>query len=183
MAVRLTRIYTRTGDGGNSRLGDGSEISKSHPRLDALGELDEVNAAVGMILAESLDAHMRALLLQVSNQLFDVGSDVCRPGLDGPRINAAAVDWLEEQLDGLNETLPPLTSFILPGGNRAGAACHLARTVCRRAERALVCCHQADPLNPHVLRFINRLSDLLFVCARAINGQEHELLWEPGKRD
>ncbi len=180
MAVRLTRIYTRTGDAGSTRLGDGSERTKYDTRIQLLGELDELNACLGLILAELADCEVRKILTSVTNQLFDVGADACRPGLDGKRIADTYVTWLEQRLDELNESLPPLESFVLPGGNRSGAACHLARSVCRRAERAAVCCAGEEQLNPELLRYLNRLADLLFVCARTINGVEHEVTWEPG---
>ena len=180
MAVRLTKIYTRTGDAGNTRLADGSERSKSDIRINLLGEVDELNSCVGIVVSKSKNSEVNIILTSVSGQLFDIGADICKPGFEGKRVSSEYIYWLERKLDHLNENLPTLKSFILPGGSEAGASCHFARSVCRRAERTAVICYQGEDVNPKILEYLNRLSDLLFVCARAINGVDDEVLWEPG---
>lgn len=184
--VRLNRIYTRTGDDGTTGLVDGSRIEKDAPRMAAIGEVDELNCAIGVaalhLEGEALD---RARMIQ--NDLFDLGADLATPGADfapsemALRIVPAQVLRLEEELDAMNASLSALTSFILPGGTPAAAALHVARAQCRRAERAAVTAARAVPLNPEALRYLNRLSDYLFVMARALNGNgSGDILWVPG---
>ncbi len=178
MGHRLSKIYTRTGDDGTTGLGDGKRTGKDSPRVEAYGTVDELNATVGMVLAEPVPEAVRECLLDVQHRLFDLGGELCMPGYAA--IEERHVDALEKQLDGFNETLPPLKDFILPGGGRAAAVCHLARTVCRRAERVLVTLSRAEDINPEGRRFLNRLSDLLFVLCRVLAREagEGEQLWE-----
>ncbi|MCS7015018.1 MAG: cob(I)yrinic acid a,c-diamide adenosyltransferase [Gemmatales bacterium] len=183
--VYLSRIYTRTGDQGETSLGDGRRVVKSHPRVEAYGEVDELNSVLGLLLAHAPQQSEAELIRRIQNDLFDVGADLCCPSAedDRPRLRVQPiqVQWLEEQIDRLNSRLRPLTSFVLPGGGIAGAWCHLARTVCRRAERAVVRLSQQEAINSQVLSYLNRLSDLLFVLARIYNEQEgRDLLWRPG---
>ena len=181
--VKLNKIYTRTGDGGTAGLVDGSRVTKSSLRMTAIGEVDEANAAVGVAIA-ALDDHGLALqLLRIQNDLFDLGADIATPGeVDGAlRIVAAQVARLEVEIDEMNAALEPLTSFILPGGSAGVAALHLARTVVRRAERAAVALNESEALNPHLLAYLNRLSDHLFVAARHVAADEGgDVLWQPG---
>jgi cob(I)alamin adenosyltransferase len=190
--VYLSRIYTKTGDQGETALGDGTRVAKDHPRVTAYGCVDELNAVLGLLLAHhggGPDAPEFAELLRgIQNDLFDVGADLCRP--QGPdesagqrlRVRPEQAFRLEGVIDRLNERLEPLRSFVLPGGSVAAAWCHLARTVCRRAEREVVTLARAEPVNPQVIVYLNRLSDLLFVLARVYNGNGREdVLWEPGK--
>lgn len=184
--VRLTRIYTRGGDKGQTSLGDGSRVAKHDLRVEAYGTVDEANAALGLVrLHTAQDPEMDALLARLQNDLFDLGADLCTPGNghEGAlRIQKAQVDRLEAEIDALNEKLKPLDSFILPGGTAASAHLHLARTVTRRAERLIAALALAEPVNPQALAYANRLSDLLFVLARAQNQQgEGDILWVPGK--
>jgi cob(I)alamin adenosyltransferase len=178
---RLSRIYTRTGDDGTTGLADGSRAAKDSARIVAIGEIDEANSALGVLLAEALPESVRAALEGVQHDLFDLGGELSVPG--HPIIADSHVARLERELDALNEALPPLENFILPGGSRAAAAAHLARAVCRRAERALVTLARQENVSPPLLRYVNRLSDLLFVAARAINREsgEGDVLWEMGK--
>jgi cob(I)alamin adenosyltransferase len=185
--VRLNRIYTRTGDDGTTGLVDGSRVAKDDARLVAIGEVDELNSALGVAIAALDDPANIVLLRSIQNDLFDLGADLATPGDDfAPsemvlRIVPAQVDRLEQVIDALNEELEPLRSFILPGGTVAAAQVHLARAVARRAERAAITAGGAMPLNPSALAYLNRLSDLLFVLARAINaGGEGDILWVPG---
>jgi len=182
--VRLTRIYTRTGDGGATRLGDNSQIDKTDIRLEAYGTVDELNAVVGQALASGgLEAPLAEVLRRVQNELFDLGADLCTPLPDQEtrlRIEAGQVSALEAQIDQLNEGLPSLRSFVLPGGTPGNAWLHLARTVCRRAERRAWELAQGARVNPQALVYLNRLSDLFFVMARrAATGEE--VLWVPGQ--
>jgi cob(I)alamin adenosyltransferase len=180
--VYLSRIYTRAGDGGETGLGDGQRVPKDHPRVEAYGAVDELNAVLGLLAAYAPEAPEAGLLRTIQNDLFDVGSDLCRPGDQGPRVTAAYTARLEQAIDRLNEPLPALTSFLLPGGTLAAAWLHLGRTVCRRAERQAVALARAEPVNPQVIAYLNRLSDLLFVLGRVAN--EHgklDVLWVPGK--
>ena len=177
--VRLTRIYTRTGDEGETSLGDLSRVPKTHPRVVAYGAVDELNSQLGLALAASLPEAMRAVLERVQNELFDLGADVALPGSEGLRVTAGQVEALEADCDLFNAELPPLKSFVLPGGTEAAARLHVARTVCRRAELEVL---RAGDLNRLVPVYLNRLSDLLFILARAANaaaGQD-EPLWKPG---
>jgi cob(I)alamin adenosyltransferase len=182
MTVNLTRIYTRLGDDGETHLGDMSRVPKTHPRIEAYGTVDELNAQLGVALAlPDLPAAHAALLRRAQNDLFDVGADLSVPhGGDRERLRVAAAQttWLEEACDDVNAGLEPLKSFVLPGGTPAAAQLHVCRTVCRRAERRTVAC--GDEVNAECVRYLNRLSDLLFILARAANGGE-EPLWEPGR--
>jgi cob(I)alamin adenosyltransferase len=167
MGHRLSKITTRTGDAGETGLGDGSRVPKDHPRVAALGDIDELNSALGLVLAEELPKEVRAVLSEVQQDLFDVGGELSIPGhaMLGPN----QVSNLEKAVEGWNKGLPPLKEFILPGGSRAGAAAHLARTICRRAERSVVALGRKDKVSEHVRQYLNRLSDLLFVAGRVLN--------------
>ncbi len=184
--MRLDRIYTRGGDAGQTSLGDGARVAKHHPRVAVLGDLDEANAALGVALLAVADPEVRALLARVQNELFDLGADLCRPEKPDEartplRIVETQVEALEAAIDACTDRLEPLTSFILPGGSAASAHLHLARAVVRRAERAMTALAEASPLNAAALRYVNRLSDLLFVLARASNdGGRADVLWKPG---
>jgi cob(I)alamin adenosyltransferase len=186
--VNLTRIYTRTGDGGRTRLGDMSETSKTDTRLRAYADVDELNAHLGLVLATGgLDRDVEAVLTHVQNDLFDVGADLCTPVVPDPeypplRIEQDYVDRLEGWCDLWNEGLPKLRSFILNGGTVAAAHLHVARTVCRRAERSAWAAHEeyADSMNPLATTYLNRLSDLLFILARYANRENGDVLWVPG---
>ena len=182
--VKLNRIYTRTGDGGEAGLVDGSRVSKAGTRLTAIGEVDEANCAIGLALAELPPGHRLAgSLLRIQNELFDLGADLATPGeIEGAlRILPSQVARLEAEIDGMNEALAPLTSFILPGGSRAVAALHLARAVTRRAERAAVALAEGEPVGEAVVAYLNRLSDHLFVAARAVAAEgAGDVLWVPG---
>jgi cob(I)alamin adenosyltransferase len=182
--VRLTRIYTRGGDQGETSLGDGSRVSKLDCRIGAFGTVDELNAALGVVLAGALQEDMRATLDRVQNELFDVGADLSVPWgvTDRLRVEEGMIEQLESDCDTFNADLPELRSFVLPGGTEAAARLHVARTVCRRAEREVLLGAQEVELNPLVLRYLNRLSDLLFILARAANAAagEDEPLWKPG---
>ncbi|MDQ3246837.1 MAG: cob(I)yrinic acid a,c-diamide adenosyltransferase [Pseudomonadota bacterium] len=181
--VKLNRIYTRTGDAGSAGLVDGSRVSKSSARMIAIGEVDEANAAIGVAIAHLGKGDLADRLLRIQNEMFDAGADVATPGeIDGAlRIVGEQVERLEREIDAMNEKLGPLTSFILPSGSAAVASLHLARTVVRRAERAAVALHAAEPLNPQLLAYINRLSDHLFVAAReAAAAEGGDTLWQPG---
>jgi cob(I)alamin adenosyltransferase len=182
--VRLTRIYTRGGDEGETSLGDGSRVSKLDCRIGAFGTVDELNSALGAVLAGDVPGPMRATLERVQNELFDVGADLSVPwGVgDRLRVEQGTIDRLERECDAFNADLPELRSFVLPGGCEAAARLHVARTVCRRAEREVLLGSQEVELNPLVLRYLNRLSDLLFILARAANAAAavEEPLWKPG---
>lgn len=188
--VYLSRIYTKAGDRGETGLGDGQRVRKDHPRVEAMGGVDELNAVLGLFAAYCPDGPEGELIRAIQNDLFDLGADLCVPPSDGEkpgqslRVTAAQVDRLEKAIDRLNETLDPLRSFVLPGGTPAAAWLHLARTVCRRAERAVVALmlEPDEPENPQVVVYLNRLSDLLFVLARTANGGgKADVLWVPGK--
>jgi cob(I)alamin adenosyltransferase len=166
MGNRLSKIYTRTGDDGSTGLGDGSRVGKDSARVEAYGTVDETNSAIGIVLACELPEAVREVLVAVQHQLFDLGGELCIPG--HAAIFAADVERLEAQLDGFNAELPPLKEFILPGGGAAAAHCHLARTICRRAERATVSLARQETVRPEAVRYLNRLSDLLFVLARVL---------------
>jgi cob(I)alamin adenosyltransferase len=184
--MRLDRIYTRGGDKGLTSLGDGSRVSKFDLRVCAYGDLDEANAAIGVALLHVEDEEVRSVLQLAQNDLFDVGADLCRPGHDTettPRLRVAENQTLrvERDIDRFNETLKPLTSFILPGGSPASAYLHHARTVVRRAERNIAELAGRENVNPEALKYVNRLSDLLFVLARYCNGHgAGDVLWVPG---
>jgi cob(I)alamin adenosyltransferase len=182
--VRLTRIYTRGGDAGETSLGDGSRVSKLDPRIAAYGTVDELNAQLGVALADpELPGGFRAPLTRIQNELFDLGADLSVPiGVEGRlRVTQEQVDRLEQLCDELNESLPELKSFVLPGGSRIAAQLHVARTVCRRAERQALAAASAVEVNPLALVYLNRLSDLLFILARAANAGQDEPLWKPGE--
>ena len=182
--VRLTRIYTRGGDRGETSLGDGSRVSKLDCRIGAFGTVDELNSAVGVILAGALPDLIRAPLERIQNELFDVGADLSVPWgvADRLRVEQAMIDRLEELCDAFNADLPDLRSFVLPGGTETAARLHVARTVCRRAEREVLLGAEEVELNPLVLVYLNRLSDLLFILARTANAEAggDEPLWKPG---
>jgi cob(I)alamin adenosyltransferase len=183
--VRLTRIYTRAGDRGETSLGDGSRVPKLDCRIGAFGTVDEVNAALGVVLAEpTLLERLRAPLEQIQNDLFDVGADLSVPfGVsDRLRVDQQHVDRLEQLCDELNAELPMLKSFVLPGGTEAAARLHVARTTCRRAEREALLANEEHEINPLVLAYLNRLSDFLFIAARSANASagDEEPLWKPG---
>ena len=181
--VKLNKIYTRTGDGGTAGLVDGSRVSKSSLRMTAIGEVDEANAAIGVAIAALTDSEVRLELLRIQNDLFDLGADIATPGeIEGAlRIVAEQVARLEIEIDDLNASLEPLTSFILPSGSAGVSALHLGRATVRRAERAAVALDQSQPLNPQLLAYLNRLSDYLFVAARFVAAKEGgDVLWQPG---
>lgn len=179
MGKRLTKVYTRTGDRGTTGLGDGTRVAKHDARIEALGAVDELNSAVGLVLAEiAVTSRLRAMLIDIQHDLFEIGAELSLPAYR--RIGAADVVRLESELDGVNATLPALEEFVLPGGNRAAAACHLARTFCRRAERRVWALAESHDVSEDSLRYLNRLSDLLFVVARSlarVDGGE-ETLWQ-----
>jgi len=186
--VYLSRIYTKSGDKGETGLGDGSRVAKDHPRVTAYGGVDELNAVLGLLTANHPDAPETELLRGVQNDLFDVGADLCVPQpADEPagaklRVRPEQSARLEAAIDRLNADLSPLTSFVLPGGTPAAARCHVARTVCRRAERDVVTLAHGEPVNPEVIVYLNRLSDLLFVLARVYNNHgKDDVLWRPGQ--
>ena len=185
--VRLTRIYTRGGDKGETSLGDGTRVAKQSLRVAAFGTVDEANAAIGIArLHTRADAEADAMLARIQNDLFDLGADLCTPeagrrGQGGLRILAAQVERLEREIDAMNTQLRPLDSFILPGGSAAAAYLHLARTVTRRAERLTSELAAAEPVNPEALKYLNRLSDHLFVLGRRLNDNgARDVLWRPG---
>ena len=186
--VRLNRIYTRTGDDGTTGLGDGTRLPKHHLRIAAYGTVDELSSVLGLAVAHGLEESLRGLVVEVQNDLFDVGADLCVPGEGGDklRVTGAYTARLERELDRRNEGMAPLASFILPGGKPAAAWMHLARTVCRRAERVVTELSASESergrVNPEVVRYLNRLSDLLFVLARAANDNGAlDVLWQPGR--
>ena len=181
--VKLTKIYTRTGDKGSAGLVDGSRVSKSSLRMTAIGEVDEANAAIGVAIAALEEGPVSGQLLEIQNDLFDLGADIATPGeVEGAlRIVESQVERLERDIDVMNTGLSPLRSFILPGGSPGVAALHLARTIVRRAERAAVALNEVEPINARVLAYLNRLSDHLFVAARHVASmQGGDVLWKPG---
>jgi cob(I)alamin adenosyltransferase len=192
--VRLTRIYTKTGDAGTTALGSGRRVPKDHPRIEACGDVDELNAVLGLVLAAGLDPVAADILRSVQNDLFDLGADLTVPSVRSRKPRSAPpreplrltpdyIAPLEAAIDRHNAALQPLRSFILPGGTSASAWLHLARTVCRRAERRLVGLSRRESVNPQAIVYLNRLSDLLFVLARRANdGGRTEPLWQPGRR-
>jgi len=181
MGHRISKVYTRTGDAGTTGLGDGSRINKDSPRIAAMGSIDELNCQIGLLLTETLPEQLGAMLLDIQHDLFDTGGEVSMPGRT--LLTATHVEQLESRLDAMNETLEPLQEFILPGGNRAAALCHIARSTCRRAEYLLVTVSRTENINPQTLKYLNRLSDLLFVAARFINKQagNGDVLWQKGR--
>lgn len=184
MGNRLTRIYTRTGDDGTTGLGSGERVAKDCARVEAYGTVDELNSAVGAVIAApGVPAEVAACLADVQHRLFDLGGELAVPGRDV--LDEVAVADVEAALDAFNAGLPPLRDFVLPGGNAGAAACHLARAVCRRAERRAWTLSRDAAVNPASLRYLNRLSDLLFVLARVIarSGGGNEVLWQPRRPD
>jgi cob(I)alamin adenosyltransferase len=187
MTVNLTRIYTKLGDGGETHLGDMSRVSKLHPRVEAYGTVDELNATIGVaLLAEGMPARFAEWLKRLQNDLLDVGADLSVPPPEGAsaeearerlRVGPEYTAWLEQAADEVNATLPPLRSFVIPGGTPAAAHLHVCRTVCRRAERRTIA---VEGVNPETVRYLNRLSDLLFILSRAANNEGTEPLWAPG---
>ena len=186
--VYLNRIYTKTGDDGTTGLGDGARVPKTHPRIAACGGVDELNSFIGLALADDPQTEFADWLRKIQNDLFDLGADLCVPESDDVdperpplRASPAQVEQLERWIDEANACLQPLTSFVLPGGAPAAARLHVARAVCRRVEISVLHLAEYDVLNPHVLWYLNRLSDLLFVLARRANGDGRtEILWKPG---
>ncbi len=184
--MKLDRIYTRGGDDGRTSLGDGARVPKFHARVHAYGGLDEANAAIGVALLHIEDPDVRDVLVLAQNDLFDVGADMCRPERPGAnrqplRVTAQQVLAVEQHIDRFNEALNPLTSFVLPGGSPASAYLHLARTAIRRAERDMAELAANEPINAEALKYVNRLSDLLFVLGRYLNGHgADDVLWTPG---
>ncbi|MCB5191408.1 cob(I)yrinic acid a,c-diamide adenosyltransferase [Methylobacillus arboreus] len=181
MGHRLSKIYTRTGDDGTTGLGDGSRVEKDSARVEALGCVDELNALLGVLLTEPMSEQISQCLTAIQHDLFDLGGELSIPGHQ--LLQAHRVEALEQVLDDLNATLSPLREFILPGGTRAAALCHLARTVCRRAERVLIALHRQQATPPIALPYLNRLSDLLFVIARHLNHSSGapDVLWNHQK--
>ena len=179
MGHRLSKIYTRTGDKGDTGLGDGSRIDKDHIRVEAYGTTDELNSVIGMILAYKIPDDIKTCLNKVQHHLFDLGSELSVPGHTA--LNDAYITYLENTLDNFNSDLPYLKEFILPSGGLATSACHLARTVCRRAERRVVALAKDETISPFSIKYLNRLSDLLFVIARVLARHENgsEVLWKP----
>ena len=177
MGHRLSKIYTRTGDDGTTGLGDGSRVAKDSLRVEAYGTVDELNSIIGLLLTYELDADIRAYLTDVQHRLFDLGGELCIPGHTALQDEQVAL--LEKTLDQLNGRLQPLKEFILPGGSAAAATCHVARTVCRRAERRVVSLAHAETVSSTAITYLNRLSDLLFVIARTLNAQagRADVLW------
>jgi len=183
MGNRLSKIYTRTGDDGSTGLGDGSRTPKDSLRVSAYGTVDEVNSTIGMVLATpALDPAIAEALTQIQHELFDLGGELCIPGM--AMIHDADIARLEQVLDAFNEPLPALKDFILPGGGLAAACCHLARTVCRRAEREVVALSRIESVRPQAQRYLNRLSDLLFVLCRVLarSSGHGEVLWQQQRR-
>jgi len=179
--VQLTRIYTRSGDKGKTSLGDGTRLLKSDPRFMAIGDVDEANSMIG-IARLHVSLFVEQTLRRIQNDLFDVGADLCMPHNTGTlKIQDVQVSWLEENIDELNQHLAPLTTFVLPGGSPASSYLHMARAVTRRAERTVVSLKETQSLNPTLQKYLNRLSDYLFVAARYENDQgQKDVLWEPG---
>jgi len=182
MGNRLSKIYTKTGDDGTTGLGDGTRVAKDSARVAAYGTVDELNSSIGIVLAQEIPAPIREALTQIQHDLFDLGGELCIP--DMAMVHEADVERLEQTLDGFNADLPPLKDFILPGGGMAAACCHLARTVCRRAEREVVTLSRSETVRPEAVRYLNRLSDLLFVLSRVLaRASGHgEVLWQHERR-
>lgn len=168
MGNRLSKIYTRTGDDGNTGLGDGTRISKNHPRIKAIGDIDELNCQLGLLLSCPLPDYLRSKITDIQNRLFDIGAELSMPS-GAQTFPPELTQELETLLDSLNKDLPPLREFILPGGSQSAAICHVARAVCRRSERQIVSLAEQEIVNIHIIQYINRLSDLLFVIARTLS--------------
>jgi len=182
MGHRLSKIYTRSGDKGTTGLGDGRRVEKDHPRIEAIGTVDELNSCIGLLRSRAIPAELDELFLRIQHELFDLGGELSVPGRNV--IDKACVERLEQALDHYNSDLPKLKEFILPAGGDATAHCHLARTVCRRAERCAFSTAKTEEINPEVNAYLNRLSDLLFVIARVLARHENgaEVLWQPRKK-
>ena len=182
MGHRLSKIYTRTGDAGETGLGDGARVKKDSPRIEAIGDVDELNSIIGMVLAHSLPKEIEEHFIDIQHDLFDLGGELSIPGYN--KINIEYSTRLETVLDTLNADLPMLKEFILPAGGHATSTCHLARSVCRRAERRVVSLNNEEEINPAVISYLNRLSDLLFVTARVLARYENgaEVLWQPDRK-
>lgn len=182
MGNRLSKIYTRTGDDGSTGLGDGQRVAKDSARVEAYGTVDELNSAIGVLRATGADTIPQDLLARIQQELFDLGGELCIPG--AVAIQGSAVEALEQALDDFNADLPPLKDFVMPGGSPAGASCHMARAICRRAERRLCTLARTEAVSPDAIRYVNRLSDLLFVLARALNqaAAADEVLWSGSSR-
>jgi cob(I)alamin adenosyltransferase len=178
MGNRLSKIVTRTGDDGTTGLGDGSRTAKDSLRITALGDVDELNSSMGVLLTETMPDNLRATLIEIQHDLFDMGGELCIPG--HVAIKEERLVWLEKVVEGLNSTLPPLKEFILPGGSRAAAFAHVCRTVCRRAERTVVALSKAEKVSDESRQYLNRLSDFLFVLSRILNKLEGtpDVLWK-----
>lgn len=184
MGNRLSKIYTRTGDDGYTGLGNGDRVRKDAARVEAYGTVDELNSAVGMLAATDVSQEFADLLANIQQRLFDLGGELSIP--DTNMISEGQVQGLENTLDMLNAALPPLKDFVMPGGTPEAATCHMARAICRRAERRVVSLAEVEQVNPHSLHYLNRLSDLLFVMARTLNREEGtaEILWDsPSRRE
>ena len=179
MGNRLSKIYTRTGDKGDTGLGDGTRVDKDHIRVEAIGTVDELNSIVGMVIANEIPKEITVCFNKIQHHLFDLGGELCIPG--HAAIDESYITYLENTLDGFNEDLPMLKEFILPAGGKATSACHLARTVCRRAERRVVTLAKDENVSSFSISYLNRLSDLLFVIARVLARHENgsEVLWKP----
>ncbi len=181
MANRLSKIYTRTGDEGNTSLGDGTRSSKESIRIEAIGTIDELNSFIGILLTENLEIKIRQKLENIQHDLFDLGGDLSIPGRIS--MSKTQITKLEDNIDQYNLTIPALKEFILPGGSRAAALCHVSRTVCRRAERCVVRLSRTETVASFAIKYLNRLSDFLFVLCRILNHQQgfKDVLWQPGK--
>jgi cob(I)alamin adenosyltransferase len=181
MGHRLSKIVTRTGDDGTTGLGDGTRVGKDSLRVVVMGDIDELNSALGCALADKMPDHVDAMLRGIQHDLFDLGGEICIPGRSA--LWETHVAQLDKRIEGLRDSLPPLREFVLPGGTRAAAMCHLARTICRRAERSLVALGRKQSVSPLSVQYLNRLSDLLFLAARTINTHagQSEPMWKPGR--
>ena len=180
MGHRLSKIYTRTGDDGTTGLADGSRVDKDSPRVEAMGAVDELNSLIGVVLSHGIPSPAQACLVDVQHALFDLGGELAIPGTE--TVSSEYVAGLERTLDQFNDQLPPLKEFILPGGGPASVAAHVARSVCRRAERRLLTLSRTEAVNPESSRYLNRLSDLLFVLSRVLAiGDRGEVYWQPGR--
>jgi cob(I)alamin adenosyltransferase len=182
MGHRLSRIVTRTGDAGETGLTGGGRVRKAHPRVQAMGDVDELNSQIGVLRSHKLPARLQRMLTRIQHELFNLGGELSMPG--STLVEPDAVAALEADLERLNARLPPLKEFVLPGGGPAAAQAHLARAVCRRAERTVWSLHEREPVNPHTARYLNRLSDLLFVTARTLARSRggRETTWKKASR-
>ncbi len=183
MGYRLSKIYTRTGDDGTTGLSDGSRIDKDSLRITTIGSIDELNSLIGVIRSEEIDQESRKLLTEIQHHLFDIGGELSMP--DQRLMTAESITWLEQQLDSINAELDPLEDFILPGGCKSAAICHVTRSVCRRAERDVVSLSRGEDISSVIPGYLNRLSDLLFVLARHLNKSDNQpdILWQHNKKN